>query len=442
MSTIKYLYETSLLETDVQVIVHQCYCNSKRKSIKGLTKDIFTKYPYSNVYNERKSDSKPGSIEIRGSLKNKERWVCAIFTQYNPGDPDKYDTEIERKEWFKKSLQSIIKTLKNLKSIAFPYKIGGGDWNSYEKMLIDFAAQNPNVAVYILSQDPEPPKKYDYTLEFLENLIKKIKRDEKDGIDKIELEKEHDLYIDRIKNPPEIETLSLDEYTWEKSTLDDFTRANIPTGWEEFFNKELESSIYNLSKYLSYESVRNEIYPELNMVYNAFMVKPSEIKVLLCGQDPYHDVGQAMGLSFSVKKEIIPPPSLKNIYKELLKEGFTIKNQNCGSLLKWAKQGVFLLNTSLTVRAHEPKSHSKKWLESFTPSLMKWLDEHCNDLVLLLWGLPAQNIGKYFGERHKKVICAHPSPLSAYKGFLGSNCFLSVNEQLKSMGKETIDWSL
>lgn len=282
-----------------------------------------------------------------------------------------------------------------------------------------------------------------YKINFIEN-TEKWPTEEEDFIDfhtkrgtyALDLSKEYHLYMKYLDQ----------KYSWCNETLESFTKNNIPKGWEEFFEKELhptKGSIPKLSKFLNDENTGSYIFPSLINIYKAFeLVQPLDIKVIICGQDPYHDTGQAMGLSFSVPDGVTPPPSLKNIYKELESEGFTINNKSIGNLTKWAEQGVLMINTGLTVRAHQAKSHSDKWLESFTPALMKWLNQKCNPLVLILWGVPAQKIGNYFTGPHKKIQCAHPSPLSASRGFFGSGCFIKASQELKKLGYEDIDWSL
>ncbi|HMP29454.1 MAG TPA: uracil-DNA glycosylase [Saprospiraceae bacterium] len=451
-------YNDDILKSKVQLIVHQCFCTAKRKSAKGLAAKIFKKYPYSNVYCHRNEDSIPGTIEVRGSIKHKERWVCAIYGQYHPGTPsDKNDdTAKNRRLWFKKALKKIGK-IQNLRSIAFPYKIGcglaKGKWSLYEKLISDFASNNPKVEVYIISNEDPPPKQYKYTFDFVKYLSDYMTVEKMLGVNLEDITAIYKKYEYAMKHPKEdnnaiveVEFMMSDSPTWSTSNLEEYTRNNVPKGWEGFFEPELDidgGSIHKLSKYLTEEAVRTEIYPELHLVYNAFTkLEPQEIKVIICGQDPYHDIGQAMGMSFSVPKGIKPPPSLKNIYKELKDEGFTIADSDKGDLSSWCKQGVLMLNTALTVRAHEAKSHSKKWLAAFTPALMKWLNENCDPLVLILWGGPAQEYGKYFSKQHKKVECPHPSPLSAYRGFFGSDCFNKANKELKKLKRDVIDWSL
>ena len=198
-----------------------------------------------------------------------------------------------------------------------------------------------------------------------------------------------------------------------------------------------------MSKYLLTELQKGDIYPPLHLVYNIFhILKPEDIKVVIIGQDPFHDCDQAMGIAFSVPEEIHVLPSLRNIYKELKDDGFEVKDRTNGNLKKWCDQGIFLINSALTVRAHEAGSHSKKWNESFSSQLMRWINENCDPLVVIMWGNHALNFSKLFSDKHKKIISVHPSPLSALRGFFGSKPFSKANKYLLTLGREAIDWSL
>jgi uracil-DNA glycosylase len=234
-------------------------------------------------------------------------------------------------------------------------------------------------------------------------------------------------------------------YTWSNSSLLEYTQTFIPKGWEEIFNTMLDEDsgiIQEVSDLLSVEAQQYEIFPPMHLVYHIFeRLEPKDIKVILIGQDPYINDGEAMGISFSVPDKIKVPPSLGNIFTELKADGFTVENPKCGDLSAWCDQGVFLINTALTVRAHESGSH-KFWLESFTPTLLRWLDRVCQPCVVIMWGNSAQAFDKFFGARHKKIKNVHPSPLSAHKGFFGSKPFSSANKMLKSLRRGQIDWSL
>lgn len=184
------------------------------------------------------------------------------------------------------------------------------------------------------------------------------------------------------------------------------------------------------------------VYPPGQLIFNAFNTTPfNEVKVVILGQDPYHNPGQAHGLSFSVPDGVPPPPSLVNIYKELHTDiGLPIPKT--GNLTKWAQQGVFLLNAILTVRANEPASHSKIGWMDFTDAVIKKLSAEKNGLVFLLWGKFAQEKQVLIDEtKHTVLKAAHPSPFSADKGFFGCRHFSRTNEVLMKQGLAPIDWS-
>jgi uracil-DNA glycosylase len=183
------------------------------------------------------------------------------------------------------------------------------------------------------------------------------------------------------------------------------------------------------------------IYPEGNTIFNAFTQTPfDQVKVVLLGQDPYHGEGQAHGLCFSVQDGMKPPPSLMNIYKELATDiGKEIPVS--GNLLHWAQQGVLMLNVSLSVEANAPMSHSKIGWEQFTDAVIKKVSDDKNGIVFILWGQFAQAKEKLIdSSRHTMLKAAHPSPLSAYKGFFGCKHFSKTNAILQAQGKKEIDW--
>ena len=185
------------------------------------------------------------------------------------------------------------------------------------------------------------------------------------------------------------------------------------------------------------------IYPPADDIFNAFHLTPlKEVKCVIIGQDPYHGEGQAHGLCFSVKPDVDIPPSLVNIYKELQEDlGCYIPNN--GYLVKWAKQGVLLLNSVLTVRAHQAFSHQGLGWEQFTDAVMNILNEQNRPIVFLLWGKPAQQkAAKLNNPNHLILKAPHPSPLSAYRGFFGCKHFSQANEFLNRNGLEPIDWQI
>ena len=184
------------------------------------------------------------------------------------------------------------------------------------------------------------------------------------------------------------------------------------------------------------------IYPPAHDVFNAFKATEfNQVKVVVLGQDPYHNEGQAHGLSFSVRPDVQIPPSLQNIYKELAEDiaGFQIPNH--GYLQHWAEQGVLLLNAVLTVRAHQAHSHARLGWETFTDKVISLINQHREGVVFLLWGSHAQKKGAIIDkQRHHVLKAPHPSPLSAHRGFFGCNHFVLANQWLEQRGETPIDW--
>ena len=221
--------------------------------------------------------------------------------------------------------------------------------------------------------------------------------------------------------------------------------AMITNEWLPYIKPEFEKDYYKeLFQFVSDEYSKYVIYPKAEDIFNAFHLTPADkVKVVILGQDPYHNENQAHGLSFSVpmsQKDI--PPSLQNIYKELNADvGITIPNH--GYLEKWAKQGVLLLNTVLTVRAHQANSHQNRGWEQFTDAIIHTLNEMDRPIVYLLWGKPAQTKASMLNNPKQLVLKApHPSPLSAYRGFFGCKHFSKTNEFLIEKGIEPIDWQV
>lgn len=218
----------------------------------------------------------------------------------------------------------------------------------------------------------------------------------------------------------------------------------ISNDWLEPLGIEFKKPYYKKL----YEQVKEEyqtkvIYPDANDIFNAFELTPlSRVKVVILGQDPYHGPGQAHGLCFSVKPEVDIPPSLVNIYQELRDDvGCYIPNN--GYLKKWAEQGVMLLNTVLTVRAHQANSHRGIGWEEFTDAAIRTLNAEKHPIVFILWGRPAQMKRQMLtNPKHMILEAPHPSPLSSYRGFFGSKPFSKTNEFLTANGVEPVDWQI
>lgn len=220
--------------------------------------------------------------------------------------------------------------------------------------------------------------------------------------------------------------------------------VNIGNDWDIVLADQWDKVYYqNLRKKLIEEYKNYKVYPDMYDIFNALKsVSYKDVKVVILGQDPYHGPGQAHGYAFSVKKGIKTPPSLQNIYKEMHEDIGTFIPDN-GNLLKWADQGVLLLNTSLTVRAQQANSHQKIGWEILTDNIIKKLNEREKPIVFILWGRNAQSKEKFItNPSHLIIKSTHPSPLSAHRGFFGSKPFSKTNNFLKSIGEEPIDWQI
>ncbi len=218
----------------------------------------------------------------------------------------------------------------------------------------------------------------------------------------------------------------------------------IQNDWLEPLNPEFRKPYYaELFQFVKEEYATRKVFPPADDIFNAFHLTPlSQVKVVILGQDPYHNDGQAHGLCFSVKPDVDVPPSLVNIYQELHDDlGCYIPNN--GYLTKWAKQGVLMLNTVLTVRAHQANSHRGKGWEEFTDAAIRILNEQDRPIVFILWGSPAQKkAAMLHNPKHLILKSPHPSPLSAYRGFFGSRPFSQTNEFLERNGLEPVDWQI
>lgn len=218
----------------------------------------------------------------------------------------------------------------------------------------------------------------------------------------------------------------------------------MSTNWKDVLADEMEKSYFKeLQSFLDKEYKEQTIYPVRSDIGSAFRVTLfNEVKVVILGQDPYHGVGQAHGMSFSVKSGVKIPPSLRNMYKELAEDiGCSIPTS--GYLESWAQQGVLLLNTVLTVRAGQANSHKGMGWETFTDAVIQKLSEREKPVIFVLWGKPAQSKRALIDERKNVIIEApHPSPLSAYRGFFGSKPYSNINAKLLEQGEKPIDFCL
>ena len=212
--------------------------------------------------------------------------------------------------------------------------------------------------------------------------------------------------------------------------------------WDEILKDEFDKPYYKqLREFLKAEYKSRTIYPNMHDIFNALKYTAfKDVKVVIIGQDPYHGENQAHGLCFSVKRGIEPPPSLKNMYKELF-DDLSIPHASHGELTSWAKQGVLMLNTVLTVRAASPNSHKGKGWEILTDRIIAAMNEKDHPVVFMLWGGNARAKKSLItNPSHPVLECAHPSPLSAYNGFFGCGHFVKANQFLASRGEKTISW--
>ena len=220
--------------------------------------------------------------------------------------------------------------------------------------------------------------------------------------------------------------------------------VNIGNSWDDVLKEEFEKEYYQKLRRFLIDEYRNyTIYPPMNDIFNAFKATPYEkVKVVILGQDPYHEPGQAHGMAFSVKKGVKTPPSLVNIYKEM-KDDLGIEPVNHGYLMHWAEQGVLLLNTCLTVREHKANSHKNRGWEKLADAVVEKLNDREKPVVFILWGANAKaRAGLITNPQHLILTGAHPSPLSAYNGFYGGRYFSKANDFLKASGEEPVDWKL
>ncbi len=221
--------------------------------------------------------------------------------------------------------------------------------------------------------------------------------------------------------------------------------VNFGNDWDELLKDEFQKEYYiKLRQILIDEYNNQKVFPNMYDIYNAMKYTSyNDVKCVIIGQDPYHNEGQAHGLSFSVRKGTTPPPSLVNIFKEIRDDIGVDNLGKHGELTQWAENGVLLLNSVLTVRAHSPKSHRGIGWENFTTEVIKLLNKREKPIVFMLWGGDAKAKQKFItNPAHLVLTSAHPSPLSAYNGFFGCKHFSKANEFLRAVGLGEIDWSI
>ena len=221
--------------------------------------------------------------------------------------------------------------------------------------------------------------------------------------------------------------------------------VNIGNDWDEVLKGEFEKEYYlHLREFLIDEYKNYHVYPNMYDIFNALKYTPySEVKAVILGQDPYHGAGQAHGLAFSVQDGVTPPPSLRNIFKEINSDLGIDNSGKGGNLTNWTQQGVLLMNTVLTVREGQANSHKGQGWEHFTDKVIKLLNDHERPIVFILWGGNAKSKAKFItNPQHLVLTAAHPSPLSAFNGFFGCRHFSKTNEFLVQNGIKPIDWSI
>jgi uracil-DNA glycosylase len=218
--------------------------------------------------------------------------------------------------------------------------------------------------------------------------------------------------------------------------------VKIESSWKQVLQSEFDKPYFEqLTTFVRNEYSTKTIYPPGNLIFNAFDSCPFDnVKVVIIGQDPYHGPGQAHGLCFSVNDGVSFPPSLENIFKEIERD-LGLPAPKTGNLTRWANQGVLLLNATLTVRANQAGSHQGKGWETFTDAVIRILSEKCEHIVFMLWGNYAQQKGAIINtKKHLVLKTVHPSPLSAYRGFIGCGHFSAANKYLLEKSKKTINW--
>lgn len=420
-----YVYNCDIRDFDTaQILAQQCNCVTT--TAKGLSALIAKRYPHGDFYTNN-SSRKPGTIQVKGG--KGKRWLCAMYAQINPGKPVRdEDSATIREGLFKTCLGKIAK-IKGLKSISFPRKIGcglaGGEWSTYRDMLDSFANEmkKAGVVVYVVSDEypmcetmstPVPPK---------------------------------------VKVAKSVVTGG-ESFTYSDMNILEYTKKHYPKKWKTLFERLIEGGYLDeVSTFIQREiDAKKIIYPPLPLIYNIFhQLSLADIKVVIVGQDPYIQAGQATGIAFSLASGFPATPSIANIYAELTADGFTVEDRRGGDLTKWVKQGVFLVNTCLTVRQAESGSHlgppsnkeKNKWWY-FTSQVFNHLNYNSEKgLVIIMWGASAKNYSSLFDDnKHKKLTSPHPSPLSAHTGFFGSKPFSKCNTLLTQLGHTPVDWSL
>jgi len=415
---------------------------------------IYDKYPYGNIYHNRKisgKKGKPGSIEIKspGTDQSGPMIINILSLFYLGQNNFPNDNHEKRLFWFKRAL-SQISDIRNVTSIAFSQEliqeaVGNKYWDDYLVAIQDFdkmlmLKDQKTVYIVIYTETTIPVVEKDTPTP--ENTMVKLTNLD----DSIVLTTNCFRKLKVITSKKKIIMKKREPATDVNQTSQISQLVEAVTGWKDIFSDaEIQDELKKIDIFYQSEIDAGEnIYPPYELIFNAFhQCPPESVKILILGMDPYINPGEAMGMSFSVPKGVKVPPSLKNIFTELSNDipGFTIPNH--GDLTSWAKQGILLLNSSLTVRGKKSGSHLKVWkkLTDRIIHLISEVSEH--PTIFMLWGLEAKKKQNLIDiDRHIILTANHPSPLSANKGgFFGTKHFSQANEELIKMGLEPINWN-
>jgi uracil-DNA glycosylase len=369
---------------------------------------------------------KPGTVKLCKTRDGKKCIAMYCVVMLQKGKYEEYVDDKLTLKYYKMCLDKISRA-KNLKSIVF----SGGINDKYVVVLQEFS-ERVEALVYVYKNTSTKNVKD----------VKDVKCVKNTGSDAAT----SDVLYQNITNVSCKAGISCN--TIHKSFGDLLGQIKLwkkeKTGWDTFFQARIhDKTIATLNAFLQKEAEQYNVYPQPEEIFNAMIsTRVGDIKVIVIGQDVYYTPGAAMGLAFSHKDDYGKlQPSLRNIYTELKDCGYKV-NKSSGNLLKWAHQGVFLINTALTVREGQAGSHMKKW-KSFTEHLFTFLNKEIEHAVIIMWGAPAQTYSKYFDDKkHKKIISSHPCPMSARISFFGSKPFVKCNQYLKEWGIKEIDWNL
>jgi uracil-DNA glycosylase len=345
---------------------------------------------------------KPGTVKLCKTREGKKCIAMYCVVMQQKGKYEEYENTLDSLKYYKECLDKISRA-KNLKSIAFSKDIFND--KNHITALQEFS-ENVEALVYVYSNAKNSTT---------------ITNGSNNGNTVFTVHRSFGDLLGQIK-------------VWKKEKA----------GWDKFFQARIyDKTIVTLNAFLQKEAKEYNIYPQPEEIFNAMILtKLQDIKVIVVGQNCYHTHGAAMGLAFSHKDDYDKlQPSLRNIYTELKDCGYKT-NMKSGDLSSWARRGVFLINTGLTVRQNQSDSHMKEW-KPFTEHLFTFLNKEIEHAVIIMWGSPAQTYSKFFDDnKHKKIMSSHPCPMSAKISFFGSKPFTKCNQYLKEWGIKEVDWNL